>query len=138
MKTITPNQIKCIGALCSKMNIDKETKAVMVAGFSTTGKTSSKDLTYNEAIAMIRHLQDNDADAKKGDKMRNKILHYAHLLGWTKRNKQNTIVADVATVDRWMLEFSYLKKKLYSYKYNELPKLVWQFEEMYKDVTSKM
>jgi hypothetical protein len=31
-----------------------------------------------------------------------------------------------------------MKKKLHSYHYNELPKLVTQFEYMYNDVISKL
>lgn len=135
---ITPNQLKCINTLVGKLKISKEDKAVMVSGFSATGKESSRELLYTEAVELIRHLKKLDPQEKDCEPMRKKILHYAHLLGWTKQSIFNKTVADVARVDEWMKQYSYLKKKLYSYTYDELPKLVTQVEKFYKDVTSKM
>jgi hypothetical protein len=137
-KTITPAQLRCIGAITGKMNISKDDKAVMVKGFTNGRAESSKDLLYDEAVEMIKHLKANDPEEKKCQPMRNKILYYAYLIGWTKKSKQGKTVTDVQRVDQWMQRYSYLKKKLYSYHYNELPKLVTQFEYMYNDILKKM
>lgn len=134
----TPQQIACIGAICSKINITKENKQVMVKGFSNGRTATTKELYATEAIQMIRHLKVLDPEEEKCKKMRGKILYYAYLLGWTKTNHNNKIVANVERVDVWMLRYSYLKKKLYSYTYAELPKLVTQFYNMYNSILKKI
>ncbi len=65
-------------------------------------------------------------------KMIGKLLYYCHQMGWTKTNPQGKTVADVAALNRWMLEKAYLKKSIDAYTFAELPKLVSQFETFYK------
>jgi len=45
---------------------------------------------------------------------------------------------DMKRVDGWCVSFSYLKKKLDNYTYEELPKLVSQFELVYTDYLNKI
>ena len=53
-------------------------------------------------------------------------------MGWVRQNKAGRTVADGQRFDAWALKSSYLKKKLNQYSYAELPKLVYQFEQVYK------
>ena len=135
---ITRNQLMCIGAICSDMRLNGEQKQTMVMGFSGGRETSSKGLYYNEAIEMIRHLQDLQKGDSRCSKMLGKIFSYAHEIGWTKKNATGKTVADVKRIDEWAVKYSYLAKKVNQYSYNELPKLVTQFESFYKDFLSRL
>lgn len=144
MTTATKQQLTAIATLCSRLNIDKESKAVMVAGFSASGEASSKQLTFAEAKQMISHLLSLQLRAgtnkeDPGAKMKGKICSICKDMGWTKTSKlSGKIVADVARFDAWAVERSYSKKKLNAYKYAELPKLVSQFEAVYKSFLKKV
>jgi len=45
---------------------------------------------------------------------------------------------DMRRVNNWCLKYGYLHKLLDEYTYEELPKLVTQFEEVYKDMLRKV
>ncbi len=132
MIPITPEQIRAISAACAKMRFDKDTKAAMVESFSDGRCTSTKGLSREEARAMLMKLNDLQPADPAMLKMKNKIFYYAHEMGWVKVNHNGKVVADGARVDDWCLKYSYLKKKLNNYTYAELPKLVSQFEAVYK------
>ena len=141
MGNLNTDQLKIISTICSVLKICKENKEVMVSGFSGGRCTSSKNLTYEEAHELIKHLRvlsGNQQTAKPTDAMIGKILYYAHEIGWTKKNLAGKIVADVKRVDEWALKYSYLHKKINVYSYSELPKLVTQFQIFYKDYLSKL
>ena len=131
-KQATTQQKAAIGAICSRLGIDKEMKEGLVCQFSNGRTTTSVELTVAEARAMIDHLSRQVRPDTRRDKMVGKIFYYAHEMSWTKINKQGRRVADGQRVDEWMVKYSYLKKKLNSYKFEELPKLVSQVEAMYK------
>ena len=126
MEIINKPQLIALNTLVSKLNIDKESKAMMVEGFSGGRCTSSKDLYSSEANAIIKHLKSLDPEEPKADKMRKKIIMLAHEMGWKKEGK-----ADIERINGWCLKFGYLKKPLDRHTYKELPKLVTQFEGVY-------
>jgi hypothetical protein len=106
---ITPQQLKAISTLVSKQNIGKEDKAVIVQGFTGGRATSTKDLTIDEAKAMLQHLKANDPDEKKAEKMRKKIIAIAHEMGW--RKFVNSIAkADMKRIDDFCKTRGYKKK----------------------------
>ena len=127
-QSITPQQLKCLNTLISIRGIDKDTKADMVAGFSSHRCTSSKLLSSEEAKHMIQHLQTLQPHQAKAAVMRNKVLYYAHEMNWRKNGK-----IDMKRVDDWCKKYSYLKKDLDQYEYKELPKLVSQIAIVYRD-----
>jgi hypothetical protein len=131
MKPITPAQLKLLNTLVSKMHIPKDEKAMMVEGFSDGRCTSSKDLFSSEAIEIIKHLKSFDPEESKATKMRKKIFYYAHEMHWQIK-KDGKLLIDPKRVDDWCIKYSYLKKKLDRYTYKELPKLVSQFENVYR------
>lgn len=107
----------------------------------TGGRTESlKDITPDETQALIKHLErNNPPKPNPADKMRKKILSIAYQMDWTikvndaKGYKGMSYRADLGRINRWCIERSYLKKPLNSYTYKELPKLISQFEIVYKD-----
>lgn len=135
MKLITANQLRKFQTIVSKQKIDEETTRTMIGGFSGGRTLSSRGLFVNEAAAIIQHIEQlsmNNEQLTAIAKMKGKIFYYAHEMHWTKLNAQKKRVADGARIDEWMLKYSYLKKKLDNYTYTELPKLVTQFENVYK------
>ncbi len=132
---LNKNQLMAFNALIHRLGL-VEHKATMVQG-ATNGRTqSSKELYSNEARELIMQLNlqqlKTDSNADKMQPMRGKIMYYAHEMRWTKTNPTGKTVADGKRIDEWMLHFSYGKKKLNAYKYAELPKLVSQFQQVYK------
>lgn len=127
----TTQQIKCIRGLLAKTG-NQGNKETIVEGFTAGRSIHISDLTQEETKGLIDHLQSLDPNKAAIDKMKGKILYFAHEMGMTKKNKQNKTVADLKKVDAWMLKYSYLHKKLDLYSYPELPKLVSQFEQVYK------
>lgn len=132
---LTPKQLMAFNALIHKLRLVQH-KATIVQGATNGRATSSKDLYYHEATDLIVQLNlqqvKADINTEKINKMRGKIMYYAHQMNWTKKNSADKTVADGKRIDEWMVKFSYLKKKLNAYKYAELPKLVSQFAEVYK------
>jgi hypothetical protein len=97
-------------------------------------------MKYGEAQALIAHLKSLDPRAKATDRMRNKILSMAHEMGWNltpgpspqERGGMQKPKIDMAHVNAWCTRHGYLHKPLDDYTHSELPKLVSQFEEVYK------
>ena len=149
MTFITKDQLKCLHTIISKAGIPLERKVDMCMGFSDGRTTSSRELYDYEAKAMIAHLKSLDPEEKGKQKMIGKILYYAHEMQWTVWSRKSEVgslksenrkpitdnrhlVADIDRINAWCEKYSYLKKKLDDYTYSELPKLVSQFQNVYK------
>lgn len=131
---MTYAQLKIVNTLLAKLQLQPQKENILL-GISNGRTTSLKQLTHEEAVQLIRYLKSQDADEEACKKMRGKILAMAFEIGYTKVNNKGKRVTDVERLDKsWMLQYSYLKKKFYSYTYNELPKLVSQFSSMYNYV----
>lgn len=111
--------------MVGKLRIDKESKALIISGFTNHRATSSKDMFVEEATAMIKHLKELDPDEQAAEKMRKKIISLAHEMGWQVAGSQK---ADMKRIDGWCKKFGYKHKNLNNYTYKELPALVTQFE----------
>jgi hypothetical protein len=135
LKMITPAQLRKISTVISKRCISKSDKEAMVLGFSCGRCTSSKELYFLEATEFIKHLEAGDPSKEAAVKMRGKILYYAHEMGWH-TFKNGKYVADVKRVDQWCLKYGYIKRKFDGYSYQELPRLVSQFEVVYQHFIS--
>lgn len=121
-------QVKAIYTLLGKLGLRDEKESIV--GSFTGGKTTSvRTMAFNEAKALIGHLKSMDPRDRKSEKMRNKILSIAHEMNWI---TPGTEKVDMEHVNNWCLQYGHGKKKLDDYKYNELPTLVSQFEEVYK------
>lgn len=137
MKTLNSNQLKAIYALLGEHGLRDEKESIIQA-FTGGRSTHVSDMTSAEAAALIGHLKSLDNTEAGATRMRNKILSMAHEMNWCltpgpspqERGVKRRI--DMGRVNNWCISRSYLKKKLDDYTYSELPKLVSQFEEVYK------
>jgi hypothetical protein len=126
MKPLTANQLRAIHALFNKNGLTDDKKSI-VSSFTAGRSESTKDLSYAEAGALIGHLKSLDVTDKRSDKMRNKILSLAHEMNWTKKG-----YVDMERINSWCMKYGHAHKALDGHTYEELPKLVSQFEEVYK------
>ncbi len=127
-----PQQISQIHAILAKMGRanDKEYKRDLVLQYSNGRATSTKDLFYQEANMLIDQLNiatGKDRDEIKAENMRRKIIALAHKMHWKDGSK-----ADMQRINNWCINKGYLHKRLNDYNNAELPKLVSQFENVYK------
>jgi hypothetical protein len=130
MKPITPEQLKCLNTIVSKQGISKEEKMTIVSGFSNGRVTSSKDLLFSEAVAMIKHLKEFDPN----DKMRKKVFALAYEAGIIYGETLEDKKMNAAKLDAFLLTSGTVKKKLIALNRQELIKAVSQFEQMSKHI----
>lgn len=123
-------QVKIIYTLLGLARLRDEKDGIILA-FTGNRTKSVSQMTTEEAKALIAHLKSLDEAETGATKMRNKILSLAHEMNWTRQIGSKKLI-DMDHVNGWCISRSYLKKKLDDYTYNELPKLVTQFEEVYK------
>lgn len=145
MSQITKPQIQIIHALLNKMNL-MEGKQAFVSEF-TNGRTERISLMEakeaTEFIMRLKTLEQPSAEDVSRERMARNILAMAHELGWiTKKmiadqNGKLKEVNDYTPLNQWLAVHGYLKKPLNKYTYNELPKLVSQFKEVYKHYMNK-
>jgi hypothetical protein len=137
MKKLNPKKLKAIYALLGDNGLRDEKESI-VNGFSGGRTTHASELTNAEAAALIGHLKSLDQTEGRATKMRNKILSMAHEMNWTtspltplqmERGKKKV---DMQRVNNWCSKYGHAHKPLDDYSYNELPRLVSQFEEVYK------
>ncbi|MBN8834590.1 MAG: hypothetical protein ABS68_00145 [Niastella sp. SCN 39-18] len=124
-------QYKAAYAILHKTGLIAQ-KENIVASISQGRTTSMRGLNHQESIDLIRYLKESQPSNNDRDKMIRKLYYYCHQMGWTKLNPQGRLVANGQQFDEWAVKHSYLKKKLQAYTYPELPKLVSQFEQVYK------
>jgi hypothetical protein len=135
-------QVKAIYTLLGKFGLRDEKESI-VRSFTANRTDSTRAMKDKEAAALIGHLKSMDVVDTRSDKMRKKILSMAHEMGWSSsakatEDKQAKKKIDMEHVNNWCKSRSYLHKPLDDYTYNELPKLVSQFEEVYKDYLKKI
>jgi len=110
----------------------------LVFAFSDGTTENSAELTQEQIDDLIEHLQSdgpekNSSTGYNGNRMRRRIMSMCYSIGWTRwdEGKKRHIV-DMERLDGWMKKYSHLHKGLNEYKYNELPVVVTQFENLMK------
>lgn len=133
---ILPAQNKRLHALLTKTGLHVR-KSELVLSFTSGRSSSSKDLSGNEARELINYLDSELQKQMRGikekaDKMRKKIISFAYQMNWTVPNQRGGFSADIQRINNWCLKSGYIKKPFNDFEYHELPKLVTQFENVYK------
>lgn len=140
-------QIKMLQTLRRQHGLDEETYRGMLAE-ATGGRTgSTKELSQKEAFALIdglvKALRQAQGDStwqqrnKAMDKMRRKIIGYAREMGWWLPGEMR--VVDMERINGWCCKYGFGHKPINRYSYDELPKLVSQFEQgPYKHYLNKV
>lgn len=105
-----------------------EQKDELVHDF-THGRTHhSSAMSQTECAELINYLnafqQRNKPEVRK-DVMRKKILSMAHEIGWETASGE----INWQRLNKWLSKYGYEHKHLNAYTYDELTKLVGQFEE---------
>jgi len=109
-----------------------EIKTELVFNFTNQRTGSSSLMSDAECDALIAHLRKLVKESpQKLDtpvvKMRKKLIHYAHLLGWKIGEK-----ADMERINRWCLKFGAYHKPLNAHSESEMIKVLDQFENVYR------
>lgn len=102
-------------------------KAELVSSFTDGRAESSRDMTEEEAQALIKFIQSGGKQGDSADRMRKKILSYCHQMLWyTEQGKLN-----YKAIDEYCIKYGHKHKPLNDYTEKELPVLVSQFETMF-------
>jgi hypothetical protein len=133
MKPATKEQIRAINSVLAKSGLMDDKKSIIKE--ATLNRTEhSSELQFEEAKTLLKSLLSGTLIKQPKNKMISKIFAIAHEMGWIK--KQTIVDAagmktynDYSPVYNWVKKYGYLKKDLAQYKYNEIPKLLTQFEQ---------
>jgi hypothetical protein len=126
---VTKSQIITISTLLSKLKIQDEDRKNIILGFSFGRSDSRKDLKFTEAEELIKYLKGHEPKKKlPGESMRKKIISRFHEMGYRKEGK-----IDMPRVQKTLMKYGYLHKKLNEYSVDELPLLVSQVDQIYND-----
>jgi hypothetical protein len=131
MSTATVAQIKMLQSLRHQHNMPEDAYRAMIAEASNGRTSSTAALTQSEAFGLIDSLVDKAPGHWKQrnmamDKMRKKIIGYAREMGWFVPGDLRKV--DMERLNGWCRKYGFGKKGLNAYSYEELPKLVTQFE----------
>lgn len=122
MTKIRPQQLKALHTILQRQGM-KHMKEDLVLD-ATRGRTkSSRELTCNEATALINGL--NDSEPKEGDRMRKKILAICHDMKWY---LPKTKKLDFERIDDFLTSKHGTGKKLMAMNERELNKAVGMFQ----------
>jgi hypothetical protein len=136
MQQITPSQMRHLNALLTQLGMQEE-KPALVREFTSGRATSSKELTMAEAKSLIQFLEKTAGPvqvatvvdrSERANQMRRRILSTCHQLRW---ELDGSTQVDMERVNEFCKTRGYLKKPLNAYTYQELPKLVSQFDALY-------
>jgi len=115
--------------------IENSEKEQLVKQFSRGRTTHLHELSLNEQENLIQYLLTllNTMPAYRSwNRQMRLIFYYARQMGWLKGNE-----VDYERIDSWCTHYGYLHKPLRQHTAKELPKLVTQFERMYRDFLHK-
>lgn len=133
---VTKKNLGIIHMLLSSTGLAAQKKN-LVYGFTDGREESSGEMLDSEAEEMIKYLRQQEKalndKSEDANKMRRKILSMCHRLQWTVNGR-----VDMVRLENWCKEKSYLKKGLNEYTYQELPKLVSQFKNVYMSVIKRV
>lgn len=106
-----------------------EQKKSLVFSFSKGREESSRELLETEAQELIDWLNDQVRSKDPADAKRKLIIHYAHQMNYELEGGK----ADMDRINDWSIKYGKFHKPLNDHTLAELSKLVWQFEQAYKD-----
>lgn len=135
MKPASKEQIRAINATLAKRGL-MEDKASIIKQLTNGRTTHSTELYFDEAKAALKSLLSNTWKHQPRNRMVSKLFAMAHEMGWVE--KENRIDKDgrirshnnYRRVYGWIKKYGYLNPKdLKEYQYEEIPKLLTQFEQ---------
>ena len=142
MKPATTKQIAAINSILVKKGL-MEDKPSIISSITNNRTTHSSELSFDEAKNFLSNLL-SGAKYQPKNKMISKIFAMAHEMGWVENklrmeNGELKEVKDYSHVYAWIKKYGFKKTDLRAYQYNELPKLLTQFEfGPYRDYLRKI
>lgn len=133
MSSVTKKQIRAIHATIKAKGLQDQKKDIILN--ASEGRTeSSSDLTYEEAHTLLKFLNTENKNNQSTDRMIRKLMAMAYDLRWIEsftfvRDHKTFKRNDFSKVYEWVRKYGYLGKELKEYSYQELPKLLSQFEK---------
>jgi len=133
----TKGQIRVFHAILAKRGI-ADMKPQLVSSQCDGRTEHASELSVTEMSELIKRLQlepDIRLDSVKEaeNRMRRRILSLCYTIGWTVLDKsKGKHEVDWEKLNAWLIKYGYLHKLLNDYTYNELTKLVTQFENFIK------
>lgn len=136
---VTNMQIRAIHTLLPiEIKQDVAAKKDVIFQFTNDyNRTSTNDLTFHEAQALINKLKGDDysfyAKFDSNIKQHLTLLSMCYNLNWVRFDDHlNRNVANLTMLGSWLEKYGYLHKPLQDYTDLELPKLVAQFSRVVK------
>lgn len=139
---ITTSQIRHIRwlmrqyAACRGYDMEDSEKQQLVLEHSQHRTTHISELTAQEGRKLATSLLitlELFKQFREASRMKRKIFYYARQMGWLNGNE-----VDYKRIDEWCKKYGYLHKRLNQYAASELPRLVTQFEQVYRDFMKKL
>lgn len=124
------NRKRLFGVLAKIGMREKEDRHQLVYSFTKGRTRSTSDLSDYEAEQLIGELESKQYQG--ANKMRRKIFSMAYEMKWGAPYTKETRKKAEQSIDAWCMKSGYIKKPLNRFTYDELPKLVTQFQEVYK------
>lgn len=103
-------------------------KEEWVSGRTGGRTTELKEMLADEGWQFIAWLQERD---EAMNRMRRKLISFAHQLGWKDEKDPTGKRADYARINQWMLKYSACKKIMARQTAEQLKASLDQFEAMY-------
>lgn len=133
MKPATKEQIKAINAILVHKGL-MDDKAGIIKAATNDRTAHSSQLYFSEAKVLLANFLSTGKMQPK-NKMIGKIFAMAHEMGWIKRKTlvnskgEVNVTNDYTPVYAWIKKYGFNNPKdLKEYKFDELPKLLTQFE----------
>lgn len=127
MRMVTPSQLKKIHTLLGQLGLMKR-KLEIVYGFTGGRTESSRELTLQEAKALIEWLAESDERTR----IVRHIWHLAYEMGIIVPGDQSEKAMNIAKLDAFCKERGTVKKAISAQSLKEVKRTAKQFEAMYK------
>lgn len=138
MIKIPLNKIKTLHLLLNRLNMNTADDKEQFAWQYSDGRTTkTSELTIKEYSLLLLDLQKLTNKQDAANAMRRKIISKAHEMSWTTL-KNDIVKADIKRIDDWCKRYGYLHKGFNEYTAQELPRLVSQFDNVYRDFLKRI
>lgn len=131
---IKPQLIGGLWAIIKKLGLDDDDKKSLVYQYTRGRSTSMRQMTHQEASNMLRDLARQIPNYEAIERMKRKIIGLARSLGWREKYDKGFYKA----INNFIVANGAVKKRLNSLSFEELPKVVSQFETMLKTHLNKV
>jgi hypothetical protein len=134
---ITAAQQKKLQCQFRALNLREDDKRALIYAYTNEASTSSRDLSFDQAKALITQLEQQiapapvkvvDPVATKKQGMRRYLMSQAIQAGYYKPNPRGGIMCDLAKLQAWIDHHGKIKKPLNSMDVPELNQVIRQME----------